>query len=424
MDDTDSKNGMCTTYVGAVARDRLLEKGYREADYPSLVRLNPNCPFKTRGNAAVALHLRCGREKVDDVFRTVVEVVEELYERGERNTQPGVVALLHEQITEELHMFAERVVRDIVGIEEAVGLAEKLGARVYGVNGGRGIIGALASVGYRFDSYTFEAIAYRLRENWGTVRRIDTSSVYEMDRRTRGRTFDNIDYETGEVRIAPHTPCPVLAGVRATSPESALEALGMVRFLEPIERVVVYKTNQATDKHLIRARIGEVKPFMSVIVEGRVVENPYTIPGGHVFFRISDGEGLITCAVYEPTQSLRNVARKLVRGDLVRVMGGVKPKPQGLTLNVEKLEVLELAEHVVCKPPKCPVCGGRMKSKGRKAGYKCNRCGVRKPYGEAEKIVLERDLKPGVYEAPPSARRHLSRPLKLMFPPAPRREGG
>ena len=52
IDDTDSKLGMCTTYLAAVLAERL--SGFGLADYPRLIRLNPNIRYKTRGNAAFA----------------------------------------------------------------------------------------------------------------------------------------------------------------------------------------------------------------------------------------------------------------------------------------------------------------------------------------------------------------------------------
>ena len=415
IDDTDSKGGMCTTYVGAVARERLLALGLREADYPSLVRLNPNCPFKTRGNAAVALHMRCPDDLVEEAFKTVVEVVEALYEKGYGETQPGVAAYVGEEIPKELTDFAYRAVTELVELDEAIKLAEKHGVKLHRINGGRGVVGAVAAVGYRFDQHTFEAIAYRHRENWGTVRRIDWSSVFEMDRHTRGRTFDNVDYETGEVRVAPHTPCPVLAGVRALTAEDALQGLRMIRFLEPVERVVVYRTNQATDKHLVARRVAELKPYVNAVVEGRVSSWPRTIKGGHVFFKVSDGTGEVMCAAYEPTKTLNKVARMLIPGDRVRVMGGVKPKPEGLTLNLEKLEVVELAEYLVPRPPFCDSCGRVMKSKGRGKGYACERCGSWKSSSERRMVKVERPIKPGLYEATASARRHLSKPLEITL---------
>ena len=56
IDDTDSPDGMCTTYLGALLCERLENLGYTIADR-LLIRLNPNAPFKTRGNAAICIVL-------------------------------------------------------------------------------------------------------------------------------------------------------------------------------------------------------------------------------------------------------------------------------------------------------------------------------------------------------------------------------
>lgn len=54
LDDTDSPNGMCTTYLGALLYRELSRFG-EPVDLPKLIRLNPNIPYKTRGNGAVSL---------------------------------------------------------------------------------------------------------------------------------------------------------------------------------------------------------------------------------------------------------------------------------------------------------------------------------------------------------------------------------
>ena len=59
VDDTDSLRGMCTTFLATE-----LVRDLREWDligYPRLVRLNPNIPWKTRGNGAICLRLGAGR---------------------------------------------------------------------------------------------------------------------------------------------------------------------------------------------------------------------------------------------------------------------------------------------------------------------------------------------------------------------------
>ncbi len=409
LDDTDSTRGMCTTFVAAVLEKRLREMGCEQVDYSHLVRLNPNCPFKTRGNASVSLHFEAGEGMAGDAVETAVKTVEEFYEKGFDTTQPGVVVYRGEAVPGDWVKFAVRAVREIVELEEAVRLAEKHGAEVYMFNGGRGVVGALAAIGLPLDNPTYEAIAYRLHSNWGTVRRVDKASVVKLYE--TGLTFDSYDPATDEVRITPHTPCPILAGVRALTPENALKGLSMVQFHEEVLLTTVFKTNQATDMHLVETNVSDLKPYSNAVLTGRVASKPVKTAGGHVFVKFDDGTGVVYLAAYRPTGRLREVVYGLRPGDVVRVMGGVKPKPQGLTLNLEKLEVLELAEHVFHRPPKCPRCMRRMESAGKGKGYRCDRCGARLGVEHAEAVVEQRSIRLGKYEVDVAARRHLSRPL-------------
>src|SRR6059036_1891027 len=60
VDDTDSLQGMCTTFL-ATEIIRELTGYYHLIGYPRLVRLNPNIPWKTRGNGAIAIRVGKGR---------------------------------------------------------------------------------------------------------------------------------------------------------------------------------------------------------------------------------------------------------------------------------------------------------------------------------------------------------------------------
>ena len=411
LDDTDSKKGGCTTYIGALLIRRLKRLGLRLAGFPRLIRLNPNCPFKTRGNAAIALKLR--GEYSPKVEELVAEVIEEYAELGEEGTEPAAVFLEGEP-PEELKRFYWRAVWEIVPLEDAFKLAERIGAKSLYYKDGRGVVGALAAIGADLKAgKTYELIAHRRRDYWGTIRHIDPRSVFEMDRATRPYTFDNVDYEAGEIRIAPHTPCPVLLGIRGVDPEVLRRAFRMLRIGEPVEMVTIFETNQGTDVHLRPARIAQLRDGMSAIVTGKVLEKPRFEVGGHVFFKLGDGTGELTCAAYEPTKGFRNMVAKLLPGDEVTVYGAVKLKPQGLTLNLEKIHVRRLVEAVVKRPPRCPRCGRRMESAGAGKGYRCRKCKVRLGPEAVEIIKLPREVATGFYEVPPSARRHLAKPLSL-----------
>ena len=115
VDDTDSLQGMCTTFLAAeIVRE--LTTDYDLVGYPRLVRLNPNVPWKTRGNGAICVRFGhgAGRRTLigelegrpiwshawargdDDVWRLrarVSTLVESRSEFQEPTTNPGFCIL-------------------------------------------------------------------------------------------------------------------------------------------------------------------------------------------------------------------------------------------------------------------------------------------------------------------------------------------
>jgi tRNA(Ile2)-agmatinylcytidine synthase len=399
IDDTDSKLGMCTTYLAAVLAGRLERFGLH--GYPRLVRLNPNIKYKTRGNAALCIVLERG--PADEVEEIAVRAVEEYACFGDENTNPGIV--IHEGVVpEEVREFALRVVRDVVDIPEALLLAKKHGMRVRRFKNGRGVIGALASIGLDLYDHTYELLAYRMPENYEKPRWLDRESVYRMDAATYPDTWDNVDLHNKVIVFSPHTPDPVLYGIRGNSPEVLLKAQQML-VTEPVERSQIFITNQGTDMHLMEADISVARDDRSYILRGFVVEEPRAIEGGHVFFGIVQAGACVKCAAFEPTKNFREIIKQLIKGDEVRAFGSLKND----TMNLEKLEVVKLAELVKTIPPRCPICGKSMESIGKDKGYRCRKCGTKKALPVYEKV--DRDLEPGLYEVPPSARRHLAKQI-------------
>jgi tRNA(Ile2)-agmatinylcytidine synthase len=114
---------------------------------------------------------------------------------------------------------------------------------------------------------------------------------------------------------------------------------------------------------------------------------------------------------YEPTKGFRDIVRKLQPGDILLVAGSYK---QG-TINLEKLFVRFAPDLVRERAPLCPACGRRMTSAGKNKGFKCRSCSSRSFL--PERTTNSRLLQPGWYEVPPSARRHLARPLCRGPPP-------
>ncbi len=444
VDDTDSRAGMCTTYLCAVLVDELKQRGYGDVSTPRLVRLNPCIPFKTRGNGAVSFEIRIAMGKEEQVKELVKARVRELSEVHEEDTNPGVVfiddsalrAMFRGDSDEKaltglagswgrapqnecivkLKTFYETTVRDVLAIEDAYALISELHFDYFGLKKKRGIIGALAAASFlvvqkrepTFYDFTYELMAYREKERWGTVRLIDEASVWKADAATYPLTWDTVDLANKKLVLAPHSPCPVLFGIRGESVDALYKAYKLIR-AEPAELEMVFVTNQGTDFHLITGEeaVGTLHDYHSYILDGVVDSEPRTIEGGHVVFALSLSEeilGCIECIAYEPTKGFRDYIRKLWVGDEVTVYGSFKNR----TINLEKIALRKLNVEVQ-RNPICDKCGKSMESAGRSQGYRCKRC---KTYrSEKEVLIVDREIEEGLYEAPPVARRHIAKPL-------------
>ena len=413
IDDTDSEKGGCTTYTAAVLFQELLGRGFKPSDFPWLVRLNPNIPWKTRGNGALAIHFFIDEEQIEDVHRIAMETVDKTTVASAHGTDPAI-AFLKGQVPRALREYSTRALHDVLSVREARAVARRAGAEVHALMGVRGLIGSLAAIGADLESveHTFEIIAYRISENLGNPRRIDHDSVKLMNSKYGDRTFSNLDSESGRVLVSPHGLDPVLLGIRGYSPNDVLGAFKELQLNEEIERVMIFRTNQGTDAHLGKTRKAvDLKPHQSGALTGRVDDVPRVLRGGHVIFRLRDDSGLIDCAVYRPTGSLAMAARDLLPGDTVRVYGGVRRLREGTpTLNVEKLEVLHMVEKIQHANPMCSSCGGRCESMGRGQGLRCKKCGQRNEYASKIQVRQERHIQSTIYVPPPRARRHLTMP--------------
>jgi len=415
IDDTDSPRMGCTTYVASLIVEKLAAKGVSFIDYPNLVRLNPNVPWKTRGNGALCLRLRCTESQVEEIKETVVDTVEENSDLDFAGTEPGVVFCFGDTIPEKFTAFAKQAIQGIVKLSDAVKLVKAFQAEAVGFKTQRGIIGALAAIGGNLkDDHTYELIAYRTPQNRGTKRQLDPTSVAEMDKKTKPLTFNNVDPETGRILITPHGPDPIFYGIRGETATVVRRAHRMVKATEPIERWTIFRTNHGTDAHLRKiASIEEIQPFNPVVVKGKVSKAPSIIPRRHVVFAISDETKQVDCAAYEPTGELRKIAQKLLVGDVIEAYGGIRPpsKKRPMTVNLEKLKILELAAKTVSQNPLCPQCCRRMESMGVNKGFRCPKCGFRSTELKKSIVVKSRDLKKKLYVTSPRSQRHLTKPL-------------
>ncbi|PKG33717.1 tRNA(Ile)(2)-agmatinylcytidine synthase [Methanoregula sp.] len=396
IDDTDSPQGMCTTYLGAVLARRLIRE-HMQVREARLVRLNPNVTFKTRGNAAVMLDV------IGDpgtAFRIACDIVEELADQSCENTNPGLV------VTESKpgEAFYRKAVTDFCTVDEAVALLESTGARYRGWKNRRGLIGATAAVASELPDRTSEILVYRQEERFGTPRSVDRQSLFDAEAATFPHTWDTVDTANDVVVCVPHTPDPVLFGIRGESAYWVMAARQMVRSEPPVLEQI-WVTNQGTDAHLLDADIASLREGLSYRVRGTVIGRPKTGTGGHVSFTMGAEAHQVRCMAYEPTKNFRQVIRELRPGDNILACGSFKKG----SINLEKIQVIALNAEKNVRPPLCTACNKRMTSDGRGKGWKCKKCGARADEPEEEEVP--RMLNTGWYEVPPTARRHLARPL-------------
>ena len=415
LDDTDSVKGGCTTYLAALLIEKLADFQVEFIDYPCLIRLNPNVPWKTRGNGALCLRFKYPDAFEQEIKEAALALWEENSAIKEKGTDPGIVFFHRKEIPEDFTIFSKRAETSVVTLKQALVLIKKFGAEACGFNSCRGIIGALAAIGETLNcDHTYELIAYRARQNCGSKRRVDAASIFEMDRQLQPYTFNNVDSEKRRVIITPRGPDPILFGIRGETPEVVKKAYALVKPLEPVERWVIFRSNQGTDAHLRRVQaLSNIKPYSSVIAEGVVSQNPRIVPLRHVIFSIKDDSAEVDCAAYEPTGHLRKIARQLIVGDRVEVYGAVHrtTKSRPLTINLEKIDILSLATRTLIENPFCPHCGKRLKSMGKNQGFRCEKCGGKFGDYQKKEVQLPRSLKLGLYVTSTRSQRHLTKPL-------------
>lgn len=357
IDDTDSHRGGCTTYVGYVLAKEIIKKWGPRAfrDFPHLVRLNPNIPFKTRGNAAVALDLDIPEGDIEELWKLVIDIVN-IYARREGKTDPGVAVAVGE-IPERARLLYRMALTQVV----SASAADRVGVRTWG---GRGRVGAVAAVGAAFPKSTFELIAYREGERAPVAPEL----VQAMELFTYPYTFHNLDKR--RVLIEPRGPDPVYYGIRGLTPQHLRYALALLeKWGYKPAGWVIYRTNQATDAHIeLGVFFQDPYPYSFYRTRGIIVETR-RISGRHLAGRLDNG---IEFVVYRHLGKLAARLERCIGCDVV-LYGGVKPRGESLYLYVERAYILG---RYLAEKGRCPYCGGSLESLGRGKGWRCRGCGT------------------------------------------------
>jgi len=411
LDDTDSPNGMCTTFLCYKIVKFLEKQNIEFVDFPYLIRFNPNIPWKTRGNGAVRLTIRTKNPK--KIKEKITQFVAN-YSDTKNGANPGLVFFQSKEIPASFHKFSKLALWKLISRKHAKQFVSENNIESFYLGNGQGLVGAISAVGYKFSDHTFELLSYRKKSQFGKKRSISENSVKKMQSVTFPETFSSYDNESDRVLITPHGPDPVFYGIRGETVKSVVRASTIVNTDEKLDGYMVFKSNQGTGDHLKNElKINDLKPYTSGFFVGEVCSKPVTEQGGHVFFSIQVKDGKIRCAVYKPTK-ITKIAQDLITGDKIQIGGGIRKasKNYGRILNVEFLHVLQLAKHNLTTNPTCRKCNKRMKSKGSKQGFECAKCGNR----SFSKTTLEipRKIQCKLYIPSVSAHRHLTRPYQRI----------
>ena len=423
VDDTDSMKGNCTTFL---ATEIIRE--FPELDLignPRLVRLNPATPWKTRGNGALVLRFGKGsgpRRLIGEIegrevycydrctsFEPDPEMMREriiphIVEHHEDDSDPGLL-ISHVKPAQSFYWKGVRTIMDRSEIDAEIG---RIGGVTYTIGSGRGLIGCTCGMAWRPRDSTYELLAYRPESRWGTQRVFDPETIARVEHELP-TTFNSWEDRTSKVAMVPSTPCPVMYGLRGDDSEDLIKGHGIIR-TEPLDRWVIFLTNQGTDDHIIR-NPRTLTPNQSYMIRGTVASRTRHIEGGHVFFDLETRFGTITCGAYEPSKEFRYMIDWLCPGDVIDAVGELRCDPR--TLNLEKVHVVSTAEELrKVSNPICPICSRTMKSTGNGKKFKCKKCKT-KSYTPIMQSI-RRQVVPGWYEPPTAARRHLSKPLKRM----------
>jgi len=411
IDDTDSPKGMCTTFL-AYKIVKFLEKNKVQfIDYPSLIRFNPNIPWKTRGNGAVRLSIKTNSPK--KIKNKITKFVDN-YSETKNGANPGLVFYENETITPSFHKFSELALWKLISREKAKQFILEHKIDSFYLGNGQGLVGAIGAIGYKFSDHTFELLSYRKKSQFGKKRIIAKDSVKNMQSVTFPDTFNSYDIESDRALITPHGPDPVFYGIRGENAESVVTASKIVKANEKLDGYMIFKSNQGTSDHLKNELdVNDLRPYTSGFLTGQVCNKPIMMQGGHVFFSMMVNGKKVKCGVYKPTK-ITKIAQNLILNDKIRIGGGIRKasKNHERIVNVEFLDVIELAKDIQVSNPTCKDCNKKMKSKGTKQGFECIKCGNNSSSKPTSEIPRKIECK--LYLPVMSAHRHLTRPYQRV----------
>ena len=147
FDDTDSPQGMCTTFLAYKIVGLLQKQKTEFLDFPRLIRFNPNIPWKTRGNGAVSIRIKTKNpSKVKKQIKNLVSK----YSDVKNGANPGLVFFESDKIPTEFTNFSNLAMWQLINRNNAKKFAKKNDLEFFYQGNGQGLVGAIGAIGYDF----------------------------------------------------------------------------------------------------------------------------------------------------------------------------------------------------------------------------------------------------------------------------------
>ena len=408
IDDTDSPYGGCTTYVLTQIIDAL-HSNFPEVKfigYPRLIRLNPNVPFKTRGNGALAVFFKLNETHIM-IYNLVLKIFkEESFAQAHR--KENCPFLYFDKFQPGLSIYKDALVK-IVDFQALTKLGIETRIQI-----NRGAVGAFSAVHADLtDDYTFELIAYRNSENLTNKRKINKKKVYELAKKYQAKTFSSFDFSKNRELILPSGDDPVFLGIRGDSTTILEKMVKELSIEDQIESYMIFITNQGTGAHTKFPQMRE-DIFSVVSMEVTLIDDIQILRGGHTKFLGRINLKSYTIIAFEPTKILCKSVQKLQKGDIIYIHGAFRKNEEGVFISIEQIRIIDLVARYKKSTPTCLICNRKLRKKGKLKGYKCYTCKLQR--WEIEKLEVSNPFFPGeIIYASKSAQRHLTRPWEREF---------
>jgi len=432
IDDIDSILGGCTTHFATILIKKIYKYGGFLLDYPRLIRLNPNIPWKTRGNGAVAIEFSIKKslynDFLDDIKRDIMEYIG-LEGSSPASTQPALVIIDNTKLNRSndlstfLYNFSQYATYSIVPrklLDEALAKLSDVIIDIYTPLGKRGLVGSLAAIGNILPyDYTYELILYRNLSRRGE--RFDKDTERKMinffKKIERMDSFAHIDHESNKLLISPKGPDPVIFGIRGDNPnilynmfKKILKAIKL-----DFESWLIYVTNQGTGEHLYNAsRDTKLIGYRQYYRYSKVFNYPSYLEGSHLYLPTKIGENDIKALIYYESGRMREYGSMFVNGDEIILGGALKPSEDPSYMLVLNTELVVPVNKLISydTKPICPRCSVKMVSMGFDKGYVCKKCKYRISNSPLYSVSQSDNVFPSILLPPLRSIRHLSKPLK------------